>query len=82
MTQTRIRIGQVAIEGVARAAAADAFGKRLQTAIAAALRHAPVERHPAASLPYLRLTLRPGATEAEVASAVANALRDAIVRPR
>jgi hypothetical protein len=97
MTQTRIRVGRIAIEGMTGAAAGNhtatalratregdhgAFGIRLQAAIAAALRQ-PVAAAPMTlSLPHLRLTLPHGATDADVVAAVANALRDAIARPR
>jgi len=83
MTQTRIRIGQVAIDGVAHMASGAAFGKRLETAVAAALRQATAGAPVAAtSLPLLRLTLPHRATEADVAQAVASALRDAAARSR
>ena len=83
MTQTRIRIGHVAIDGMTRMASGDAFGKRLQAAVAAALRQPPAGlRQAAVSLPQLRVTLHHGASETDVASAVANALRDAVARAR
>lgn len=120
MTQTRVRIGRIAIDGMApgasgsfgadnspswqggagRGGAADgvvqnhptpahsrdgragrsAFAQRLEAAISVALRHAPGAQHNGASLPQLRVTLPHGASEADVAAAVANALREAIAR--
>ena len=83
MTQATIRIGHVAIEGMARMASGEAFGNRLEAAVAAALRQPPAGlRQAAMSLPLLRLTLHHGASEADVALAVANALRDAVARAR
>ena len=82
MTRTTIRVGQIAIEGLARTAPADAFGQRLQAAIGAALRQAPAVPPAAITLPRLRVSLHGGATEADVAAAVASALRAAIARAR
>lgn len=83
MTQTRIRIGHVAIEGMPRMASGEAFGKRLEAAVAAAFRQPPAAlRQAALSLPQIRLTLHHGASETDVALAVANALRDAVARAR
>jgi hypothetical protein len=77
MTETRIRIGQIAIDGVAHAPSAAGLSRRLQAAIADALAHPAAGVHGPSSLPQLRITLPPGAGEREIAAAVANALRDA-----
>ena len=82
MTQTRIRIGQVAVDGMPRMPSGEVFGKRLQAALTASLRQQPSLGQDACSIPQLRLTLPHGASEADIATAVARALRDAIVRGR
>ena len=82
MTQTRIRIGQIAIDGLARAPSPASLSGRLQAAIANALRR-PAAGDPAPlSVPQLRITLPHGATERDLAAAVAAALRDAAARRR
>jgi hypothetical protein len=81
MTKTTIRIGQITIHGMSRMPTREAFGRKVQSAIAAALRD-PVARPPqaATSLPVLRLSLHAQATDAEIARAVGDALRSVLGR--
>jgi hypothetical protein len=76
MTETNIRIGHLAIDGLAHAPSEAAFTRRLQAAIGDALRRPAAGIRRPLSLPQLRITLPHGASERDVAAAVANALRD------
>jgi hypothetical protein len=82
MTGTHIRVGQIAIDGVAHAPSAADLSRRVQTAIADALRGPAAGIGTPLSLPQLHIALPHGATEREIAAAVANALRDTTARRR
>jgi hypothetical protein len=86
MRSTPVRLGEPATAGVSRRPSEAALALNLRAAIAAALREPPDRTYPAGEatvrLPRLRIALPAGATEADIARAVAHALREAMSEPR
>ncbi len=85
MTRTTIRIGRIAIDNAGRAPMdARTFGARIEGALAEALRRPAQSGRARESLtmPVMRLTLRRNATDADVAHAVADAVRRLVARGR
>ena len=83
MTQTSIRIGHIAIDGMQRLSSPQALVRHVEGMIANALsRPVGSPRVADLSLPLLRVTLQPRASEADVALAIAHAVRDALASPR
>ena len=83
MMRTSIRIGHIAVDGMQSLSSPQALASHVEGTIASALSR-PVASTRAAelSLPVLRVTLRPQASEADVARAIAQAVQDALAHRR
>lgn len=82
MTGTHIRIGQIAIDGLAHAPSEAVLQRQLQAEIGQALGRSTRAFGMPLALPQVRITLPHGASEGDIAAAVARALRDMLAGSR